>query len=379
VPTVLHVIDSLGAGGAERSLAELLPRYRDAGFHSVVVCLKRRPDGVEDEVRAGGFDLRFIEPTAFVRQVTAVRRIIGDVHPDLVHTTLVRSNLVGRLASIRRSPVLSSVVNTSYAPSRTKLRTTRRAPLRVVRMLDRWSARRLTVHLHTISNTVADEATELLGVPRSKITVVPRGRGATRVGEITPERRASARALLDLAADDEVVLAVARHDFQKGLGHLLEAALLLRADRPKLRVLIAGRTGAATASLQPALDRLGPAGRALGFRDDVTDVLAAADVFAFPSLWEGQGGALVEALAIGLPIVASDLPVLREVVDDDEQALLVPVADPPALAAAISRLLDDPALRARLSSAAQCRYRERYTLERSAEGMVALYRRLTDG
>ena len=116
--------------------------------------------------------------------------------------------------------------------------------------------------------------------------------------------------------------------------------------------------------------------RFLGHRDDVPDLLAAADLFAFPSLYEGTGGAAIEAMALGLPIVTSDIDAMREVVDDRRNALLVPPHAPGPLADAIAALLDDPARRLAFGASSREIFEARFTLERSTRAMVELYRRL---
>jgi glycosyltransferase involved in cell wall biosynthesis len=114
----------------------------------------------------------------------------------------------------------------------------------------------------------------------------------------------------------------------------------------------------------------------LGHRDDLPEVLAAADIFVFPSLFEGLGGVLIEAMALGLPIVASDLPAIREVVEEGGNALLVPHSDPGALAVAIDRMLGDDAMRKSFAARGRKIFNERFTLERSTQGMLDLYRKL---
>jgi glycosyltransferase involved in cell wall biosynthesis len=116
--------------------------------------------------------------------------------------------------------------------------------------------------------------------------------------------------------------------------------------------------------------------RFLGHRRDVPEILAAADVFAFPSLWEGLGCSVLEAMALGLPIVASDLEPIREVVEDGRCAVLVPPRTPGALASAISSLLDDRPRAEDLGREGREIFRRRFTLERSTQRMVELCRRV---
>ena len=116
--------------------------------------------------------------------------------------------------------------------------------------------------------------------------------------------------------------------------------------------------------------------RFLGHRGDIADLLAAADVFVFSSLFEGLGGASIEAMALGLPIVCSDIPALREVVGAEESGLLVESGDAAALAKTITELLDDPARAAAMGRRGRAAFERRFTLARSAERMVELFHRV---
>jgi glycosyltransferase involved in cell wall biosynthesis len=378
---ILFVIDSLGAGGAERSLAELLPALEDAGIEAIIACLDRRPHGVEAEVLASGADVRFL-PRRPVARVRELRSIVARESPDLIHTTILASNLVGRLASIGSpATVLTSLVSTPYMPIRKQDPRVRPLALSAVRLVDIATARRLTDHFHAITEAVKSWAVADMGLDPSRITVVHRGRNSDRLGEPGPERRRSARLALGLRDDDEVILTVGRQEFQKGQRYLLEAVAALAPRRPHLRLLIAGRRGASS----PELDRLLAvpqlAGRVhvLGHREDVPDLLTASDLFAFPSLLEGLGGSVLEAMALGLPIVASDLPAVREIVEEGENALLVPVAAADELAEAIDRILQDPRLARRFGQRSREIFLERFTSTRSAEAMIDLYRHLAAG
>ena len=107
--------------------------------------------------------------------------------------------------------------------------------------------------------------------------------------------------------------------------------------------------------------------------------MAASDLFAFPSLFEGLGGSVLEAMALGLPIVASDLPAVREIVEEGENALLVPVEDQDELAGAIDRILQDPSLARAFGQRSREIFLERFTSTRSTEAMIDLYRHLANG
>jgi glycosyltransferase involved in cell wall biosynthesis len=375
---VLAVIDGLGTGGAERSLAEMLPGLAEAGIDPVVACFYDRR-GVGDGLAAAGVDIRRGPQRGTLRRARWLRRVVRDERPDLVHATLLQSNLAARLAAARTGvPVLSSLVNTPYEPVRRRDPNLRPGVLPVIRAVDGWTARHLTAHFHAITGAVRDAAVRDLGVPAERITVIERGRDAERLGRWSPERRRQARALLGLTEHQPVVVAVGRQEYQKGHDVLLAALPPLLAAHPDLVVMIGGRAGHATGDLirqQEALG-LGDHIRFLGFRDDLPEVLAAADVFAFPSRFEGLGGSVIEAMALGLPVVASDLPALREVVEVGANALLSPVDDAEALARAIGDLLADADRRHALGRRSRQRFEERFTLDRSTAKMADLYRHI---
>lgn len=373
---MLCVIDGLGWGGAERSLAELLPGLVAAGIEPTVVCLRRREGGVEGEVLAQGFDVRFL-PGGTAGQVRALRRVIRETSPALIQTTLAAATLTGRFAAAGTGvPVLTSLVNQSYGPERMADPHVRRSAVRAIRTVDGWTSRHLTTHFHAITDAVRRWAVAVLKVPADRVTVVERGRDPGRLGEPGAQRRAAARQTLGLPGDAEILVSVGRLEFQKGHRFLLEAMERVVASRPSAVLLLAGRDGEESSTLRAMAERRTLAGavRFLGHRDDLPDVLAASDLFVFPSLWEGLGGAVIEAMALGLPIVASDLEPVREVVEGGRAALLVPPRTPEAMASGISSLLADRDRAESLGATAREIFLDRFTLERSTRRMVALCR-----
>ena len=178
----------------------------------------------------------------------------------------------------------------------------------------------------------------------------------------------------DLPGDRPVVLGVGRLARQKDFGTLIAAAARWRDRRPQPLVVIAGAGPLCTELAEQARD-LGADVRLLGRRDDIPDLLAAADVLALPSLWEGQPLILQEALRASRPIVATDVGGVRELTGA-KAALLVEPGDPAALAAAVLSVLDDPGLAGRLSKAAALRAAALPTESDAIAASVDLYRRL---
>lgn len=330
-------------------------------------------------MRELGFDVHLLAGANLLSKTLSLRRLIKREQPDLVYTILFDSDLAGRLASIGLGvPVMTNLANTAYDDARLGDPNVNRARLKIVQWIDGFTARHLTDHFHAISRAVKDSTVAKLGVAPERITVVKRGRDPDRLGERTLARRLAARRALGVADDAEVIVAVGRQEYQKGHRYLLDAFARVVTVRPRARLLIAGREGHATKHLTAQIDRLGlqKTVQLLGHRDDVTDVMAAADLFVFPSLYEGLGGALIEAIGLGLPVVASDLPALREVVREGENADLVPAADPEALAVALVGLLSD---RSRLTRYGE-RSRELFDLEFHADSvlrqLLALFERV---
>jgi len=175
-----------------------------------------------------------------------------------------------------------------------------------------------------------------------------------------------------------MLLNVGRQDYQKGHLDLLRAFALVAERYPDAVLVQAGRRGHATAEMQQLLAASPWADRVhlVGHRDDVPDLMAASDIFVFPSHYEGMGGAIIEAMALGLPVVVSRAPALLEVIEDGRNGLSAPVADPPALAKAIGTLLGSVALREEFGRRSREIFSERFGLCRSVSRMVAMYESL---
>jgi glycosyltransferase involved in cell wall biosynthesis len=374
---VLHVINGLGPGGSERSLAELLPRFIEDGVHPMVVCLKRRNQGLEGAIRKLGCEVRFLTAAGWPSRFRHLRAMVRTESIDLVHTSLFESDVLGRLAAAGTGiPVITSLVNTGYDPVRLADPNINRRRLRVVKWVDGWSARHLSAHFHAVTHSVKDDAVRALRLDPDRVTVIERGRDPVRLGAPTSDRRHQARRRLGLGERHEVIINIGRQEYQKGQRHLIEALEVLSTDRPNLVGLIVGREGHASPELQRLSGRLVSAGRLryLGHREDVPDLLAAADVCVMPSLYEGCSGAAIEAMALGLPIIASDIPSFREVVSDGHNGILVPPGSVSDFAAAITHVLDDVATRAAFGHRSRERFLQRFTIDRSASRMIDLYR-----
>lgn len=374
---VLHVIDALGVGGgAEHSLATLLPMLRDRGVDSTIVCLIPRNGGLQEQLRSQGFDVEVLSAKSWLGRIRALRAKIHAESPDIVHATLLNSCLVTRFACVGLGVrQINSLVNTSYDPVRLSELNIPHWKLSTVRAVDGFTARHLGDRFHVITDAVLQEATGVLGIDPARITVIPRGRATDALGERTETRQRATRELLEIDDTVPVLLNIGRQDGQKAQADLIRAFALTLEAHPEAVLLIAGREGDASHEVARALAETGisESVHLLGHRGDVPDLLSMADVFVFPSRYEGLGCSLIEAMALGAPIIGSDAAAISEVLGDGRYGLVTPRGDIDALSKAITNLLSDPQRRVELSERGRKQFLEQYELGRIADLTVAMY------
>ncbi len=223
-----------------------------------------------------------------------------------------------------------------------------------------------------VSRDLARRLRDRLNIPARKLQVVHNGIPLGALDQ-PPAANPALRACLAGESGRPIVLTVARLDAQKGLGYLLEAAALA----PEAQFVVAGE-GPERSALEAQAAALGIAGRVtlLGYRSDIADLIAACDVFVLPSLFEGLPLSVLEAMAAGRPVIATAIGGTDEAITPGETGLLVPPADPAALAGAIRALLADRPLAARLARAGRARVEAEFSAARMVREVVQVYREL---
>jgi len=223
-----------------------------------------------------------------------------------------------------------------------------------------------------VSGAIAEELVARFHYPPEKVEVVYNAVRVERFGGPAEKR---VRAELTASEGRPTILTCARLDEQKGLDVLLRASAMV----PGADFAIAG-AGPLGPSLEALAAELGVLGRVrfLGYRRDIPELLAAADVFALPSLFEGSPLAVLEAMAARRAVVSSAVGGTDEVVVDGESGLLVPPGDAAALAAALQRLLDDPGLRESLGANARERVEKLFTPRTLSLEVERIYGRLLE-
>lgn len=361
-PRIAHIIDSLSiSGGAERQLVANLQSFDHELIEHHVVLLHegvetRRAD-LPGEVRVWNLGKNGDAPS----RASAARRLISLVRRegfDLIHASLPDSALAARVAGLTtRTLVVESLVNISHEPIRTVDNPhVTASKLRMHTWLDRISMKGVD-RFHAVSQAVADSWERTVGIAPETIVVIPRGIDVAALGPEMPrlQARSEVRAEFGLPADSFLVISVGRVEPQKGHRYLLEAVAEVRDRIPDLRVLIVGRPGIASPTIEEQIkrDSLDGIVTLTGARRDISRLLEASDVFAFPSLFEGNGGnAMIEAMAKSLPVITTNSPPMTDLVPDANHGWLVPRLDSGAIARAIVELQSDAALRTSLGESA---------------------------
>lgn len=355
--------DSRVLGGAENAMLMLLESLdRDAWEPTLLL---EDADGVEpirERAEAVDVPVRMVPPLPLglggARRVPALRRMLRRARPDVFHAHMsspvaAKWGLTAAVLAGVRAVVGTVQVISHYVPDRST-----RLQLRLLaRQVDRYLA---------VSREIATGLVEDYGWPAAKIEIVHNAVEIERFGgDASPALREELG-----ASDRPLVLTAARLSDQKGLPVLLEAA----SEVPEAVFALAGE-GPERVRLEELAERRGVAERVrfLGRREDVPELLAACDVFALPSLYEGTSLAVLEAMAARRAVVSSAIGGTEELIEDGSSGLLVPAGDAAALAAALRRLLGDSGLRERLAGRARERAEREFTRAGLAARVSAVY------
>lgn len=362
--------DSRVLGGAENAMFMLLESV-DRGEWRPTLLLDDAP-GVEplaERAAALGVPVRRVAPLPLgltgARRVPALARLLRRERPAVFHAHMsspVACKWALAAAVLARVPaVLGTVQVGEYEPPD-------HSAYWQLRALARGVGRYLAV-----SRAIAGELVERLDWPAEKIEVVYNAVDAERAAVAAPP---GLREELGGGEGRPLVLTPARLHAQKGHATLLEAA----AQVPDAVFVLAG-DGPEREPLEALAQRLGVADRVrfLGRREDVPELLAACDLFALPSLYEGSSLAVLEAMAAGIPIVSSAIGGTDELMEDGRSGLLVPPGDAEALAAALRRALGEPVLREEMAARARERVENGLRREQMASRVTDVYRELLGG
>jgi glycosyltransferase involved in cell wall biosynthesis len=373
---IVHVITGLTRGGAEMMLYKLLSRMDRARFESSVVCLKSE-GAMAERIRALGIPVDRVEMRGTpgdLARLARLRRVLRERAPDLIQTWLYHADLLGGLAASLsgRPPVVWGI-----RMSKVDTLAFRKTTVAIARLCARlsWS---LPERIVCCSETGRQMHAEF-GYDARKMVVIPNGFDVEQFRP-DPSARASVREELAVPASAPLIGLVARFDPHKDHATFVAASALVAARFPEARYLLVGHgVEPSNATLRAAISAagLGDRARLLGARDDVARLTAACDLAVSSSFGEGFSNAIGEAMACGVPCVATDVGDSAWLVGDTGR--VVAPRDPAALAQAIGELLAiGPEGRAALGAAGRGRIVEHFELSRVVRRYEQLYLELTD-
>ncbi|HRZ87376.1 MAG TPA: glycosyltransferase [bacterium] len=362
---VLYVLPALPVGGSELQFSALIGNIDRSRFAPRVACV-RSGGVVAERIRALGVDVDVYgfrsayDPGIVFR----VARDIARHGAGILHTCMfgfdALPNIAGRLSGVR-----------GIVSSRRECAVWKRSRHRLFQDFANIFVDKVVANSDAVRRFVLAQER----ISPAKVSVIPNGIDTELYA--APHDRASARRDLGLPADAAVAVTVANFGASKGHLQLLEASAHIIEKVPRIKFVLVG-DGPLYNTVKSAAAAMGISERFLftGSRDDVPRLLAASDIFVFPSLIEGMPNAVLEALCAGLPVVASAVGGIPEVVADGVSGLLVRPGDATALGEAVVRLAGDAALRGRIGSEGRRAALGRFSLRAMAAAYERLYESL---
>jgi sugar transferase (PEP-CTERM/EpsH1 system associated) len=364
-PVVVHVIHSLATGGLENGVVNLV-NHAGSDFRHVIVCMTG--EGAMRDRLKPGVEVFAIgkRPGQDLGAVWRLVTLLARLRPAIVHS---RNWPAFDAVPAARLAGVSVVVHGEHGREVTDPhgRNARRNRLRR-------TLAPLVTRFVTVSRDLERWLVEEVRLPARKVLTIPNGVKVERFGRAGPQE---ARRRLGLPVEAPIVGTVGRLDPVKDQAGLVRAFAALRPGHPDAVLILAGE-GPCRAELTRLIAELGLEGRVrlLGDCPDVPTVLSALDLFVLPSIAEGMSNTLLEAMAAGIPVVATRVGGNPELVEDGAAGRLVAPRDPAALAEVMAGYLDDPHLRTLHGKAARQRATEHFGLDRMCAAYTDLYVRL---
>ncbi len=342
-----------------------LVRYLPDEYERGVACIGS-PGPIGLEVEKTGYPFRALGLQPGLRRPVDLLRLqqfLHDWQPTIVHTFLLTASLYGRFASmLARVPVVIGTEVNIYE---------RKQPLH--RAAERWLMQGTDAVIAS-AGSVRDFYLDQIGADPDKVVVIYNAVDWSQLD--TTRTRAEMRAEFGVPLDAPAAGIIARLTEQKAHRVLFDA-MVSRPEMSALHLIVVG-DGELRDELKGRVEQLGLAHRVhfAGARRDLGNILGAIDMFVMPSLWEGLPLSLVLAMGAGLPVIASKVAGIPEVVHHDVSGLLVDPGDVPQLAEAMTRVVQDDSLRRLMSREAKAFVRPRFGVDGYIASMTALYDRL---
>jgi glycosyltransferase involved in cell wall biosynthesis len=360
---VLYLSHGYAVGGAEEMVLNLV-RHLPPQFEPAVVAI-HEAGPIGEEIQRTGVPFKSLGLTPGVLRpfdLLRLRDFLQECEPQIVHTFLLTGSLYGRFAAMMaRVPIVIGTEVNIYERKRG-----------LHALAERWLMRD-TDAVVASAESVRDYYIRQVHADPAKVEVIYNAVDWSQLE--TTVTREEMRASLDLPPGVPAIGIIARLTEQKGHQVLFDA--LTRADLAHAHLVVVGG-GELQDTLSRRVAELGMTSRVhfLGPRRDLGNILSAIDVFTMPSYWEGLPLSLVLAMGAGLPVVATAVAGIPEVVHDGATGLLVPPGDSTALAGALARVVNDDTTRVLLGQAARAFVRPRFGVDRYVQSVTSLYERL---
>lgn len=359
---IAFCVTELDPGGAERALVELVTRLDRTRFACRVYCLSGRGALVE-RLNAAGIETVLLEARsrADLGVVFRLAAALREQQPHLLQTWLFHANLAGRIAGWWSGiPVIAGGIRVAERRSRWPLR------------LDRWTERLVDVQV-CVSESVRSFSQTVAGLDPRKLRVIPNGVDAQRFARGASFDLQS----LGVPPGKPVLVSVGRLDRQKGFDLLLEAIARGGAWPGDPHWIVVGDGPERTRlELQRTALGLEACVHFAGWQPDVAGILQRANGFVLPSRWEGMPNVILEAMAAGLPVVATDVEGVRELVVEGETGWIVKPVDPGDLAEGMRKMLEEGPSGRRRGAAGAHRVQQHFTWDLMASAYQQLYESL---
>ncbi len=360
---VLQLVEGFNFGGAETKLLELVKHMDKDRFETTVVSL-----GLGNEIEDKFHNELDCRVMTFQRQkqvdfklLARVRDFIRNEKIDVVMTTLFYADVLGAMAG--KSGGAKGVFSWETISSPKWL-----VPHRL------WSYRyaiRRADKVISVSKATAQWLVDKRKVNPGKVMIIPYG---VNLDKFNPSVKSVTRQSIGLSENDIIIGQVSRLNEQKGHTYLIDAAPAIIAKQPHVKFVLVG-DGPLRADLEQQIKANGVEDhfKLLGFRQDVHEILPLFDVFTLPSLYEGLPNVVLEAMACGLPVVATPVDGTKEAVIDSETGILVPVGDVKELAENLLKVISNNDLKSKLGTAGRKRVEDEFSLDGQVKKFETLY------
>lgn len=363
---ILHVYQNSKIGGIQNQILHILGGYDKDRFNPAFCCLGP-PMGMREEMEKRGIDFIALNRKRYSKFspgiILDLYRLIKKKNVHIIRTHKYRSNFYGRIAAwLARVPVIISSEHNIYVYKEKRL----------VRRITNYVLSGITDLMVAVSDAVAKDLIKYDGIDQSKIITLHNGVDTDRFDG--KEKSINIRLELRLGINDFVLGFIGRLVPNKGLHYLIDEVSILKKEHDNIKLLIVG-DGSLIDSLKRKVKKLDLIDNVqfAGERRDIVDILSCIDIFVMPSVKEGLPNALLEAMAMRRPVIATNIGGIPEVVENNKTGILIESGKPKALAESVKRLKENGELARSMGNEARIHILDKFSIVSAVEKWQSLY------